>query len=66
MFLSIHLLTGVFFLCRCHLCLPVVYVRFIHVCCVILIKYDDDDDDDSRYVHVMGVHQHLDTAAITV
>jgi len=55
--LSIHLLTGVFFLCNCHLYLLLVYVCFIHVCCVILIKHDDDDDDDdddvsvSQYVH---------------
>jgi len=26
--------------------LLLVYACFVHVCCVISIKYDDDDDDD--------------------
>ena len=56
MFLSIHLLTGVFLLCNWHLYLLFVYVFFIHVCCVISIKYDDDNDDDSWHTHT---HTHL-------
>jgi len=40
----VDLLTGVFFLCNCHLYLLFVHLCFIHVCCVILIKHDDDDD----------------------
>jgi len=45
-FLSVHLLTGVFFLCNCHMYLPFVYVFHTRLLCVILIKHDDDDDDD--------------------
>jgi len=45
-FSSVHLLTGVFELCNWHLYLLLVYMFFIHVCCVISIKHDDDDDDE--------------------
>ena len=55
MFLSVHLLTGVFFLFNCHLYLLHVYVCFICVCCVILIKHDDDDRECVKNGHASTV-----------
>jgi len=39
------LISFVIVICNCRLYIG--HVCFIHVCCVILVKYDDDDDDDS-------------------
>ena len=56
MFLSIHLLTGAFFLCNCHLYSLLVYVCFIYICCVLLIKLNDDDDDDDDTMSSKNSH----------
>jgi len=33
-------------------------VFFMHVCCVISIKYDDDIDDDEDWPWTQAVHEH--------